>query len=229
MSETDSFIEEVSEEVRRERLFRYIRRYGWIAVLLVVVLVGGAAYNEWSKAQTRAAAEARGDAILAALEASDADARQAALAEIDADGRSAAIVALLTASEAVSADNEAAAVASLQAIEADTAQPELYRQLATLKRLILTTADTAPADRIAALEPLTAPGAAFRILAEEQIAVAEADAGDTAAALTRLQGLLNDTEATPGLRQRVSQLIVALGGEPETTGPDRAVAPLDLR
>ena len=38
MSESDSFIQEVTEEVRRERLFRYLRRYGWIGVVAVVVI-----------------------------------------------------------------------------------------------------------------------------------------------------------------------------------------------
>ncbi|MDJ0629198.1 MAG: hypothetical protein QNJ44_13150 [Rhodobacter sp.] len=215
MSETDSFIEEVSEEVRRDRLFGYIRRYGWIAVLLVVLLVGGAAYNEWTKASARAAAQARGDAILAALDADTSADRQAALAEIDADGQSGAIIGLLAASEAVADEDADAAAAALQAIENDGALPELYRQLAILKRTILTADSTDPADRIAALEPLTAPGAAFRVLAEEQIALAEAETGDTDAALARLRALLNDTQATPGLRQRVNQLIVALGGDPE--------------
>lgn len=45
MSDTDSFIEEVTEEVRRDRLFGLMRRYGWIAVLAVLLLVGGTAYR----------------------------------------------------------------------------------------------------------------------------------------------------------------------------------------
>ena len=79
MSDTDSFIEEVSEEVRRDRLYGYMRKYGWIAVLAILALVGGAAYNEYSKAQARAKAQTAGDAILAALEADEPDARVAAL------------------------------------------------------------------------------------------------------------------------------------------------------
>ena len=36
MSETDSFIDEVNEEVRRDRLYGALRRYGWIAILAVL-------------------------------------------------------------------------------------------------------------------------------------------------------------------------------------------------
>jgi hypothetical protein len=64
MSNTDSFIDEVTEEVRRDRLFGYFRRYGWIPAVVIVALVGGTAYNEWSKAQVAQVAQARGDALL---------------------------------------------------------------------------------------------------------------------------------------------------------------------
>ena len=69
MSQSESFIEEVTEEVRRDRMFGLMRRYGWIAVLLVLMLVGSAAWIEWRKAQAQAAAQAMGDAMIAALEA----------------------------------------------------------------------------------------------------------------------------------------------------------------
>ena len=39
MSETDSFLQEVSEELRRDKLYRNMRKYGWIGVLLVIIIV----------------------------------------------------------------------------------------------------------------------------------------------------------------------------------------------
>ncbi|KMW57860.1 hypothetical protein AIOL_002828 [Candidatus Rhodobacter oscarellae] len=212
MSETDSFIEEVSEEVRRERLFGYMRRYGWIAILAVVVLVAGAAYNEYRKAQDRAAAQARGDAILAALEAEAGAARLDILQGVEDADAAAPIVSMLAASEALAADDPAAAAAALEAIINDASHAQLYRDLATLKHAILTAGSTEPDARISALANLTRPGGAFRTLAEEQIAIAEVQKGDSAAAITRLQALVSDIEATEGLRLRARQLIVALGG-----------------
>ena len=44
--DTDSFIDEVTDEVRRDRLYLLMRRYGWIGVLVIVVIVGGAAWRE---------------------------------------------------------------------------------------------------------------------------------------------------------------------------------------
>lgn len=213
LSDTDSFIEEVTEEVRREKLFGMMRRYGWIPILLVVLLVAGAAYNEYRKASIRSAAEAAGDSILAAMDGADAATRESALNTLDQTGSSGPVIALLAAGEALNANDPEGAAAALKAIANDTSQPALYRDLATLKWVILSTAQTAPADRITTLTPLTAAGAPFRVLAEEQIALAEIEQGETAAALTRLRALMEDNEASQGLQRRVSQLIVALGGE----------------
>ena len=64
MSDTDSFIEEVSEEVRRDRLYKVLRKYAWVGILAVVTIVGGTAYLEFQKAQARTEAEAVGTCLL---------------------------------------------------------------------------------------------------------------------------------------------------------------------
>ena len=71
MSESDSFIEEVTEEVRRDQLFGMMKRYGWIAVLVVLALVGGTAWREFSQARDTARAEALAGPIM-----TEADARR---------------------------------------------------------------------------------------------------------------------------------------------------------
>ena len=43
VSDTDSFIEEVTEEVRRDRLYKFLRKYAWVGILAVVTIVGGTA------------------------------------------------------------------------------------------------------------------------------------------------------------------------------------------
>ncbi len=209
MSNPDHFIDEVTEELRRDRLFAMMRKYGWIAVLLVLLIVGGTAWSEWRKAQREAAAEALGDALSAALESGDDAARAAAFAAIRAEGDARALVALLRAG--VLGDEE-----SFAALESLSAAPEisaLYRDLAALKRAMA--GDIAAGARIELLAPLTRAGGPFRVLAEEQIAMAEIELGRQEAAISRLQALLLDNDASQPLRQRAAQLIVALGGEPE--------------
>ncbi|SEW21237.1 hypothetical protein SAMN05444851_2171 [Aliiroseovarius sediminilitoris] len=211
MSETDTFINEVSEEVRRDKLYSLMRKYGWIAVLLVVLLVGGAAYNEWRKANDRAAAQALGDAILAAEEQADPNQRATALASLDVSGDAAAVVAMLTAAEGK------VGVDALRALADDASIDGLYRDLAQLKLVSRTASGLDTTERRARLEPLAVPGAPYRVLAEEQLALVDVDEGQTDAAIARLKALLVDDEASGALRRRASQLIVALGGTLETS------------
>ncbi len=208
MSESDSFIDEVTEEVRRDRLFALMRRYGWIGILGVVLIVSGAAWVEWQKARASARAEAFGDAVLSAMEAED---RVTALAAVPADGAQKAVLDLLIASER---GNDAEALASLKAIGADTALPTSLRALAELKAVMAAGAAIPAAERDAALEKLAQPGAPFRQLAMEQQVLALLDAGAVDQAITLAQQLLLEPELTAGLQQRVTQLIVALGAEP---------------
>ena len=214
MSESDSFIEEVTEEVRRDRLYALMRRYGWIAVLAILLLVGGAAWNEWRKAQAEARAEAFGDAILVALAGPDAAARAAALDAIEAPGPGgAAVVDLLAAAEQAATD-PAAAAARLLEVADRAGVPQVYRQIATLKAVALPDSGLSVEGRRARLEPLASGAGLLRLLAEEQLALLDLEAGARAAALDRLAALALDAEATAALRRRVTQAIVALGETP---------------
>ena len=46
MSNPESFIDEVTEEVRRDKLFAIFKKYGWIGGALIALTVGGARGQE---------------------------------------------------------------------------------------------------------------------------------------------------------------------------------------
>ena len=225
MSETDSFIDEVTEEVRRDRLFGLMKRYGWIAALAVLLIVGGAAWNEWRKAQDRAAVEAFGDSIKSALELPDRDARATALAAIDApDAGGKAVVDLLAAAELGTANADEVANRLLTVADREGIEP-VYRQLATLKAVALPDSGLSVDDRRNRLEGLGLSGGLVRLLAEEQLAMIEIETGETDAAIDRLTKVAQDAQATAGLRRRASQVIVASVGRcPRSALPVRATA-----
>lgn len=214
MSDSDSFIDEVTEEVRRDQLYAKFRRYGWIAVVAVLLLVGGAAYNEWQKAREQAAAQALGDNLIAALGQADESARAAALDALALDAAPGALGDLLAAGEESTAEDRGPAIARLTALAEDAAAPVAYRHLAALKAVWLMGADTDPETRRGLLQPLAAPGQPFAPLAQEQLALIAVETGDTEAAIAQLRDLIASTEASLGLRQRAAQLMVALGEDP---------------
>lgn len=217
MSNTDSFINEVSEEVQRDRLFALLRRYGWIAVVVVIALVGGTAWTSIQAERKEAAARDLGDQILVALEAGDSTAQLAALETVQVDGPASAVTAFLKANVAVAADDAAAGLAGLDALATNGDIPEIYRQIAAFRALQLRgTSGPAQAtidERRIGYEALAIPGNPLRLLAEEQLALIDLEAGDTSAAIDRLNAILIDAEVTDGLAQRARELILVLGGE----------------
>lgn len=221
MSNTDSFIDEVTEEVRRDRLFALMRRYGWIAVLAVLLIVGGATYNEWRKAQDRQAAEALGDSLLAALEGDDPATRAASLQAIKAPNPGAqAVVDMLAASEMLP-DDPAAAAQRLLAVADRNDVAQVYRQIALLKALSIADSGLDDNQRRDRLQGLALGDGVTRLMALEQLAYLDIAQGDAAAALERLQQVAGDAGATAGLRRRATQVIVALGGMPDVPQADQ--------
>ena len=211
MSQTDSFIEEVTEEVRRDRLFTLIKKWGWVAVLAVLLIVGGAAYNEYRKATVKAEAEAFGDTLLAGIDADDAG---ATLGKIEAaNPQQAAIAGHLAAADALAGDNAEFGIQQLDTVIGTEGAPAVYTELAQLKRALALPPETPVEERRAAFEALAVPGAPFQPLAEEQLALIAAETGDTDTAVEILRGVLASAKITPGLQRRASELIVALGGE----------------
>ena len=217
MSNPESFINEVTEEVRRDKLFGAFRRYGWIGVVLVVGIVGGAAWNEWTKARGAARAEAFGDAVIDALDQPTADQRRAGLDAAPADGEQAGLLQLILASDPD--EDKAATIAALEKVAADTAVPASYRDLAVLRRVLVGGADLALTERRTALESIAAPGRPFRTLAQEQLAYLAIEDNKPQDAIATLQALVQDQEASASLRARAGQVITALGGTlPQTAG-----------
>lgn len=214
MSNNETFIDEVTEEVRRDSLYRALRRYGWIGVLAVLLIVGGATWNEWSKAQARAAAQAKGEAILTALDAPDPAERIASLAQVVRDEDGAPVPVLILAAEQERAGEIAAARATLETLAQSPTAGLLYRDLAELKALMLPDATLPAEERLARLQAIAVPGRPFALLASEQSALVQLAAGEIDAAVQILRQIAEDAGASQGLRERAQGLMVALGLDP---------------
>ncbi|MEM8956879.1 MAG: hypothetical protein AAGC86_03595 [Pseudomonadota bacterium] len=214
MSNTDNFINEVTEEVRKDRVNALVRRYGWIAVVVVLAIVGSAAAWEWRASQARSQAQSFGDGLLAALNSEDPGARLAALESVPATGDAFALRQLIAAAE-IANEDPAAAEGFLRAVMTDDSVSQRYRDLATIRLVMVPDVPVLSSDRVALLEPLTVPGAPFRLTALEQKALVHVERGETALALADLVILRDDVGASAAMRDRASQLIVALGGLPD--------------
>jgi len=206
LSETDSFIKEVTEEVRQDRMFALWKKWGPLIVGAVVLVVALAAGWSWMRAQERDAAELRGGLFIAA-DIADVAAVSALTDQIDGPAQ---LLAELTAAAAEAESGETAKAAKRYAAIAgrDGVAPE-YRDIAQLMAIRLG-AEGIDAD--AMLDGLADGAGPYRLLARELRAAMRLQAGDTAAAHAELNAILIDPLATSGLRQRAVALLLATGG-----------------
>ena len=107
------------------------------------------------------------------------------------------------------------AAAALEAVALDDGSPQVYRDLATLKSVMVQRDTLSVQDRRAILSGLAAAGSTFRLVAKEQLALIAVEAGETEDAITHFVAIAQDAEVTGGLRDRAFTMIVALGGDLE--------------
>lgn len=220
-NQNDSFIDEVTDDLRRDRLFRAFRRYGWIAILAILALVGSAVWREYSHNRDEKAAQAWGDAVLAAQKAPD---QAAALSAIDAQGSAgrAVLTEMLAAGAEAEAGSPQKAAERLEAAAAKVASDPILHDLALLKAVMLAGSSMDASKRDSILSQLSKPGAPYELLALEQKAIALVGAGrpDDAAVLIR-QIQQKDGLSEP-LRRRLGEMMITLGAAPE---PDDGPGP----
>ena len=216
MSDTDSFLQEVSEELRRDRLYKNLRKYGWIAILLVILIVGAATYREYLKSQAATEAQLFGTSIIDALNEKNAVDRISKLQKINVPSENAkAILAMLLSAETNGNNSSGLENSTLSDITQSLSIDDHYRDLLNFK-ILLGSAETMNLDeRGAAYEALRKPGNPFRLLAEEQMVLIEIELGNTDKAIKKISQILLDAELTAGLRNRATQMMIALGKDPE--------------
>jgi len=132
---------------------------------------------------------------------------------VRATGGAAAITGLLAAADLTETGDVAGAAAALEGVALDDAAPQVYRDLATLKS-VMVQRDTLSADeRRALLSGLAMAGSSFRLIAQEQLALIAVETDQTDDAIAQFVAIAQDAETTRGLRDRAFAMIVALGGD----------------
>ena len=68
MVESESFIKEVSEEVKRDKLFKLLNKFKWSLFSFIILLVGAVGGYEYYKFSKKAKAQKNGEFLVAAME-----------------------------------------------------------------------------------------------------------------------------------------------------------------
>ena len=213
MSNNESFMQEVSEEVRKDRFYRILKKWGWVGIALIVALVGGASFNEWNKDSKINSARNLGDRVLAAIASKDViDLKEIEIKNVSQD----IFIKNLMSAILFSDDKLDASKKALEEIGGIPGITKTYKDLNAFKLglLSLKSGNLTGEERFGVFEALVEPGSPFRSLAKEQQALILIEQGKIELAIKTLVEITDDSETTDTLRRRVTQLRISLGSDP---------------
>jgi len=216
--------DEVDEELRAERAQQFLKRYGGVIIAAAVLVVGAVAgWQGWQWYQARQDQAAAVEYLTAmnlaeptAAGSSEAS-RAVAIAAFGKIGTSgpegyATLARLREAALKADAGDLPGAIALWDRVAADRSADPLLRELANLMWAEHQIDKADPALLENRLKALVTPDGAWRVLAEEQLALLDLRQGKTDQARTTLRRLAQDITAPNGVRGRATALLTRLGG-----------------
>lgn len=220
----DVFLREVDEEVRREQMMEFGRKYGiWVVALVLLALAALGGWLYWRHHQQEVAGH-QGEQFQLALDnvaagkVKDAQPSLATLAGSTNDGYR-AMAEIAQADLALKNNDTKGAIAKFQAIAGDTSLARPFRDLALVRQTALQYDDLKPQQVVDRLRPLANKGNAWFGSAGEMVAIAylQMNRRDLAG---KMFGQIAQADGVPdSIRQRAVQM-AALLNEP-AAGQDK--------
>jgi hypothetical protein len=218
-------LDEIEQDLRKDRMRRFWLRWGWLvvgaAVIFVLAVAGWRGYVGWQNSR----AASFGDRYLQSIEAAERGDHDAAIRELEgivreAPGGYPALARFRLAASLAGKGDSAGAIAAFDALAADTSLPQSFRDVARLRAGLLL-ADTAPyADVQRRLEPVAANGNPFRHTARELLGLAAYRTDERETAARWFRDLVADPLAPETARNRGSLALTMLAAD-GVTPPQR--------
>lgn len=227
---TETFVQQVEEEVRRERWSQFFKKWGWwIGGALAAIILAVAGYEVYKSVTSSAAADAGqqfSEAQAKLAQGDDAAARQT-LTRLSMSGpgayRAAAMVERATALEAANdlpnalkAFDEAARLTDAPALKASISLRAAYLAAEIESFAALQTR----------LKPLVDAGGPYALLARELIGVEAVEAGQNDVAIREFTAIRDALDAPQSMQQRASEFLLAVPPPPaKPAAPTLSPAP----
>ena len=202
--------DEVDEEVRRDQLKKLWDRYSlYIVALAILIIAGVGGWRGYQYLEAKKAAKA-GDAFNKAVELSDQNKHaeaETAFTDLAAKAPSGyrMLARFRAAAETANRDPQAAAKL-FDELAADRSVGAEQRDLAQIRAAGLLLDTASYQNMVQRLEPSTGPGATFRHVARELLALSAWRANDVAATRQWLDMIALDGETPPSVRSRAEAL-----------------------
>ena len=213
----DSFIREVDEELRSDRMQAIWSQYGkFIIAFAVLIVVATAGYRGWLYWTQQQAANS-GDRFVEAVELSNDGKHEEAIVILeglgkDGYGQYPALARIRIAAEIASSGEAEEAIKAFDAIAADTGFDETLRNVARLRAGLLLV-DNGNYDQVAdRLELMAGTGHSFRHSAREGLGLAAWKSNDLKQAYKWFSAVSEDVATPTGVRARVQIMLSLLAG-----------------
>lgn len=217
-SQFDSLLEEVSEDLRRDRAFALARKYGPYAVALALVaVIAVAGVVGWR--HYRATRDLERSTVYAtaldAINSGDTAKSESLLEEVTKSSASSGYGTLARLQEAAlkaKSGDAAGAAAIYDSLARDSRVDPVFRDLATILYAFASLDTADPAALTARLKPLADGNSPWRASAIEASAYLALRTGDKAHAHDLFAQLADDASAPQEIRSRAAAMASTLGG-----------------
>ncbi|MGI8942809.1 MAG: tetratricopeptide repeat protein [Qipengyuania sp.] len=215
-AEEETLLREVDDAVRQGDLEAFGKRYGLpLLALFVLVMAAFGGYLYWQNRQDASAA-AESELMVSALDQIEAGNLQTGYDQLErliaqSDGATRANAQLLQGGIAAEQGDSARAAEIFAGLADDGDAPEELRKVARIREVAVRYDQMKPADVVARLGDLAAPGEAFFGSAGELVAMAYLDQGKRAEAGALFAEIAKDEETPESLRSRARQMASMLG------------------
>lgn len=224
---SDTFVREVDENLRRDRLRDTAKKYsGWIIVAVVLFLAASGGYIYWQDYQRKQDEKAVEQLAQVFTDVSKGQV-QTAPARLDTLSKDhskavRASAAFGRAAIAIEQNDAKLAIAKFREIAGDSSLPKPFRDLALIRQTTLEFDRLKPDEVIARMQPLTKPGTPWFGSAGELTAMALIKQGKTAEAGRLFAAIARDDQAPDSLRGRAVQMASSLGVDVSNVMPKGA-------
>lgn len=213
---TDTFVREVDENLRRDRLRDFFKQNtGWLigGVILFLAASGGIIWYQQHREQVAEQHVEQLAQIYKDIGVGNASKVAPQLDDLSkSDSKAVRATALFTrAAFAVEQNDQKLAVATYQKIADDSSLPDAYRNAALIRQTALEFDQLQPQQVVARLQPLTKPGNPWFGSAGEMTALALIKQGKSGEAGQLFASIAKDKDVPQSIRERSIQISGSLG------------------
>ncbi len=167
MVETENFIKEIREEVRKDKLFKTLRRYRWIMFGLIFGIILAVSGYEYYKYNKKISSEANGQLLFKYIESIENKTEEDF--NVSSDSFLVSITKLHKAKFLVEKEDLNLAKKLYEEVIQSPGSGSFFKKYSMLMLYLLSPAESlSDSDKIKTLDQLSAPDSPFQILALEQ-------------------------------------------------------------